>query len=168
MARTIAILAAAALALSALAGCAKKDTPKAAFQSWLLAVEACDSPRMKAGLTKASIGQVEMLVKQLKAFVPAEKQASFDLLSELCKGYKKGSIEILDEKVDGTQAVLKLKSDGKDMDAPMVQEEGAWKLDFAALMKQALSTSFGAKPPAPAPAAPEAAPPATPAPAPAP
>ena len=166
-------LTAMLLALTALVtlGACTKEAPKprAAFESWLLAVEKCDTTAMRAGLTKSSIEQVEQVVKQLQAFVPEEKRGKFDLLAELCKGYRKGAIQVQDEKVDGTQATLKLTSDGKPIEAPMSLEDGGWKLDFASLMKQSLASSLGSRgatsPAAQAPAAQAQAPGGAPAPA---
>jgi hypothetical protein len=144
-------------------GACSKDAPKprTAFEAWLTAVEKCDTVAMRTGLTKTSIEQVEQVVKQLQAFVPEEKRGKFDLLAELCKGYKKGSIVVQEEIVNGAQATLKLTSEGKPIEAPMSLEEGSWKLDFAALMKQSLAATAGAR-------APTGSTPAAPAPAPAP
>ena len=150
----IAIVLAVAAGLPALGACKKaQPKPSDAFQEWLLAVEKCDSAAMRAGMTKQSALQVEQLMKQLQAFVPEDKRGKLDLMSELCKGYRKGAIQVQGETVNGDQAVVKVLNEGKPLDAPMSFEDGAWKLDFAALMKATISSktreSTGTSSPAP-------------------
>jgi len=102
---------------------------------------------MKAALSQESLRQVEALSNALRGMVPKDRQGTFHILTELCRGYQKGSMEVLDEHVDGDQATLRVKTRDKTVEARLVREEGAWKLDFASLMRQAVSGSFGLRPP---------------------
>ena len=138
------LLACAMVAL----GCKGGGSPKSAFESWLKAVEKCDVAGIKAGLTKESVEQLDALMKQFAAFVPADKQKDFDIYKEICKGFKPGSIQVLAEEVAGDSATLKIKSGEKEDKAPMRQEDGVWKIDFAALMKEGLRAAPASAAPA--------------------
>jgi len=139
--------------LAGLAACSGGSSPTAAFRSWLTQVEQCNLEGMKASLSRESLQQVDALSAGLRNMVPKERQASFHLLTELCRSYQKGSMEVLEEQVDGDKATLRLKSRDKPVEARMVREDGAWKLDFASLMRQALSGSFPLRPPEKTPSA---------------
>lgn len=151
------------LALLLLGACSG-PSPTQAFRSWLETVERCDLEGMKASLSRQSLEQVESLNTALRRLAPKDRQATFHLLTELCRGYQKGSFEVLAEQVEGDQATLQVKTRDKTIEARMVREDQAWKLDFASLMRQAISPSFGMKPlepnptSAPVPAAPPPAP----------
>lgn len=137
----------------ALAACAGRPSPSGAFRSWLEQVEQCNLDGMKQALSRESLQQVESLSGALRGMVPKDRQGTFHILTELCRGYQKGSIEVLGEQVDGEKATLQVKTRDKTVEARMVREDGAWKLDFASLMRQAVSGSFGLKPPEKAPSA---------------
>lgn len=134
-----------------LAACSGRPSPADAFRSWLGQVEQCHLDGMKAALSQESLRQVEALSNALRGMVPKDRQGTFHILTELCRGYQKGSMEVLDEHVDGDQATLRVKTRDKTVEARLVREEGTWKLDFASLMRQAISSSFGLKPPEKAP-----------------
>lgn len=133
--------------LAAMAACSGRPSPSGAFRSWLEQVEQCNLDGMKAALSRESLQQVESLSSALRGMVPKDRQGSFHILTELCRGYQKGSMEVLGEQVDGDQATLRLKTRDKTLEARLVREEGVWKLDFASLMRQAVSGSFGLRPP---------------------
>lgn len=140
-----ALLMATTMLLAGIACKGSDPTPQVAFESWLQSVEKCDAVGMRSGLTKSSVEQVEALVKQLQAFVPDGQRGKFDLLNELCKGYRKGAIKVLSGTIDGNNATLKITSDGRPMEAPMSIEDGSWKLDFASLMKQTVAAATASR-----------------------
>lgn len=111
--------------------------PKESFENWVKAVEKCDVTAIKAGLSKGTVEQFDVMMKQLIAFVPAEKQKDFDIYKELCKGFKPGSIKVVSEEISGETATLTITSDGQEDKAPMKREDGSWRFDFVALMNKA-------------------------------
>jgi len=149
MKRIPAILFVAAFAATAVLGCKGTPGPKASFEAWLQAIEKCESARIKSGLTKESVAAIEQMTTQLKAFLPPDKAKEFDFFGDqLCKGFKPDAVTIKGEEVDGESARILVSAEGKDEKIPMKKQDGAWKIDFTALMGGAKPSS---PPPPPAP-----------------
>jgi len=139
------VLLAATVGASAATGCSARTGPATAFQNWAAAVQACDGGAVRSGMTAASLQRLDQMAKQVAAFLPAEKQKDFDIVREICKGWRPVTVE--SEEVQDDSATVTVKSDGKSNRVPLRREDGSWKVDFAALMK-----------PGPAPEAPQATP----------
>ena len=166
------ILVCAALFALVISGCKGGGiTPKASFEGWMAAMKECNTAVIKAGLSKESIQQIDDMLKQLAALMPPDKAKDFDVYQQMCKGFKPA--EVVNEEVTGETATLTIKSENKEEKIPMKKEDGAWKVDFASLIKKAPAgeapppppppTAAPAAAPAAAPVAPPPAPPAPPA-----
>ena len=153
------IVAAGLLAIVSVGCKAKAPTPQDGFNAWVAAIEKCDIPGIKAGMTKTSVERLDAMVAQFAQFMPPEKQKDFDLYKEICKGFKPGSVKFVSEKAeaDGVTAVIAYTKDGRELEAPMRLEEGAWRLDMVGMMTRAATMKPAAAPEGEAPAAEPAA-----------
>ncbi len=142
------VVAAGLLAIVAMGCKGKAMTPKDGFNAWIAAIEKCDIPAIKAGMTKSSVDQMDAMVAQFAQFMPPEKQKDFDLYKEICKGFQPGSVQFVSETADenGTTAMIKYTKDGHDLDAPMRLEEGIWRLDMVGMMTRAATSKVPERP----------------------
>lgn len=151
------VVMAGLLAIVAVGCKAKAPTPKDGFNTWVAALEKCDVPGIKAGLTKSSVERLDAMIAQFGQFMPPEKQKDFDLYKEICKGFKPGSVQFISETADenGSTATIKYTKDGQELEAPMRMEEGVWRLDMVGMMSRGPVMKPAEEPPAEVPAAEE-------------
>lgn len=127
-------------------GCKEKfPTPTESFQAWMTAIEKCDVEGIKGGMTTESVEQLTQLSEQMKNFVkkPEGDTEEFDIFKEMCKGFNKGGdMEVISESIEGDEARVEYKTNGKQNSAPMVRTEKGWALDMARMMQEAVAAQM--------------------------
>ena len=163
-------LVAVVACVAVMAGCKEKvPSPTEAFKAWLHAIEVCDVPAIKDGLTEETVTQFTQMGEQMKKFVQPGSNTNpddLDIFKQMCAAFKKtATVKDFTEEINNDEARVKFAVDGKENSAPMKLTEKGWKLDLAKMMREAFEAQMekmkiqGEAAPAPAPeAAPAAAP----------
>lgn len=141
----------------AIVGCkTKAETPEQSFNRWLKSIESCDVEGIKGGLTKATREALDQMVEQFSKAVIDQSGKKLDIYADMCKVYQPGSAVFVSEKIseNGQEAEIVYTKDGRQLEAPMLMEEGRWRLDIVGMMARI----SGASSPVPEAAAGEAAP----------
>ncbi|OQC37088.1 MAG: hypothetical protein BWX66_01333 [Deltaproteobacteria bacterium ADurb.Bin058] len=141
----------------AIVGCkTKAETPEQSFNRWLKSIESCDVEGIKGGLTKATREVLDQMVEQFSKAVIDQSGKKLDIYADMCKVYQPGSAVFVSEKIseNGQEAEIVYTKDGSKLEAPMLMEEGRWRLDIVGMMARI----SGASSPVPEAAAGEAAP----------
>lgn len=141
----------------AIVGCkTKAETPEQSFNRWLKSIESCDVEGIKGGLTKATREALDQMVEQFSKAVIDQSAKKLDIYADMCKVYQPGSAVFVSEKIseNGQEAEIVYTKDGRQLEAPMLMEEGRWRLDIVGMMAKI----SGASSPVPEAAADEVAP----------
>jgi len=141
----------------AIVGCkTKAETPEQSFNRWLKSIESCDVEGIKGGLTKATREVLDQMVEQFSKAVIDQSGKKLDIYADMCKVYQPGSAVFVSEKIseNGQEAEIVYTKDGSKLEAPMLMEEGRWRLDIVGMMARISGKSS----PVPEAAAGEAAP----------
>ncbi|HOE83246.1 MAG TPA: hypothetical protein PK329_09840 [Myxococcota bacterium] len=148
----------------AIVGCkTKAETPEQSFNRWLKSIESCDVEGIKGGLTKATREALDQMVEQFSKAVVDQSAKKLDIYADMCKVYQPGSAVFVSEKIseNGQEAEIVYTKDGRQLEAPMLMEEGRWRLDIVGMMARISGASSPVSEAAAGEAAPAAEAPAT-------